>query len=37
MVTKKGQYKNNPHRTFSYGAFMDGYSDHFPTFITIGK
>lgn len=37
MVTKTGQYKNNPYRTFSYGAFMNGYSDHFPTFIIIGK
>lgn len=37
MVTQSGPYKNNPHRTFSYGAFMNGFSDHFPTFIVIGK
>ena len=37
MVTQKGQYKNYPLRTFSNGKFMNGYSDHFPTYIVIGK
>ncbi len=37
MVTQKGQYKNYPFRTFSNGKFMNGYSDHFPTYILIGK
>ena len=37
MVTQKGQYKNYPFRTFSNGKFMNGYSDHFPTYIVIGK
>ena len=37
MVTQKGQYKNYPFRTFSNGKFMNGYSDHFPTYIIIGK
>ena len=37
MVTQKGQYKNYPLRTFSNGKFMNGYSDHFPTYIVIGR
>ena len=37
MVTKDGQYKGYPFRTFSNGSFIGGYSDHFPTFIVIGK
>ena len=37
MVTQKGPYKNYPFRTFSNGKFMNGYSDHFPTYIVIGK
>lgn len=37
MVTQKGPYKNYPLRTFSNGKFMNGYSDHFPTYIVIGK
>lgn len=37
MVTQQGQYKNYPFRTFSNGKFMNGYSDHFPTYIVIGK
>lgn len=37
MVTGKGQYKNYPFRTFSSGKFMNGYSDHFPTYIVVGK
>ena len=37
MITQSGQYKGTPFRTFSSGAFIGGYSDHFPTFIVIGK
>lgn len=37
MVTKEGQYKGYPLRTFSNGAFINGYSDHFPTYIVISK
>lgn len=31
MTTQKGQYKGYPFRTFSNGAFVGGYSDHYPT------
>lgn len=37
MVTQKGQYKDYPFRTFSNGAFVGGFSDHFPTYIVISK
>ncbi len=32
-----GQYKGYPHRTFSGGAWSNGYSDHFPTEIFLVK
>ena len=37
MTTRQGQYKGYPFRTFSNGAFMNGYSDHYPTYIVISK
>lgn len=37
MITQKGQYKGYPFRTFSNGSFIGGYSDHFPTYIVVGK
>lgn len=37
MTTQKGQYKGYPFRTFSNGTFMNGYSDHYPTYIVISR
>ena len=37
MTNQSGQYKGTPFRTFSNGAFMGGYSDHYPTYIIIKK
>lgn len=37
MTTQSGQYKGYPFRTFSNGTFMNGYSDHYPTYIVISK
>ena len=37
MTTQNGQYKGYPFRTFSNGAFVGGYSDHYPTYIVVGK
>lgn len=37
MTTQKGKYKGYPYRTFSGGNFIGGYSDHYPTFIVVGK
>ncbi len=37
MVNQSGLYKDTPFRTFSGGAFINGYSDHYPTYIVIQK
>ena len=37
MTNQSGQYKGTPFRTFSGGAFIGGYSDHYPTYIVIAK
>ena len=36
MTNQTGQYKA-PFRTFSNGAFVGGFSDHYPTYIVIKK
>lgn len=37
MTNQSGQYKGTPFRTFSGGAFVGGYSDHYPTYIVVAK
>ena len=37
MTQQEGQYKGQPKRTMSNGAFINGYSDHYPTYIVISK
>ena len=37
MVQQEGQYAGQPLRTFSNGAFVNGYSDHFPTYIVVSN
>lgn len=37
MVQQEGQYKDQPKRTFSNGVFINGYSDHYPTYIVVSK
>lgn len=37
MVQQEGQYKDQPLRTFSNGTFVNGYSDHFPTYIVVSN
>ena len=37
MTNQSGQYKGTPFRTFSNGAFVGGFSDHYPTYILISK
>jgi hypothetical protein len=37
MTNQSGQYKGTPFRTFSGGAFVGGFSDHYPTYIVIKK
>ena len=37
MTQQEGQYKGQPKRTMSNGAFINGYSDHYPTYIVISR
>jgi len=37
MIQQEGRYKNYPFRTFSGNTFQNGYSDHLPVYIKIGK
>ena len=37
LRTKEGTRKGYPLRTFSAGAFLNGYSDHFPTQIILAR
>ncbi len=37
MTQQEGQYKGTPKRTMSNGAFINGYSDHYPTYIVISN
>ena len=37
MTQQEGPYKGTPFRTFSNGAFVGGYSDHYPTYILVGR
>ena len=37
MTQQSGQYKGTPFRTFSNGKFIEGYSDHYPTYILIRR
>ncbi|NQX81501.1 MAG: hypothetical protein HRT66_05850 [Flavobacteriaceae bacterium] len=37
LQNKEGRYKGYPHRTFSSGRYVGGYSDHFPVYIYLVK
>ncbi len=37
MFQQEGQYKGYPLRTFVTNNFQNGFSDHFPVYIYIGK
>ncbi|MCM4150552.1 endonuclease [Arenibacter sp. N53] len=37
LVTKKGQFKGYPFRTYAGGNYIGGYSDHFPVYIHLIK
>ena len=37
LVTKKGQYKGYPFRTYAGGSYTGGYSDHFPVYVYLIK
>lgn len=37
LINKKGRYKGYPYRSWSYGNFTGGYSDHFPVYVYLIK
>ncbi len=37
MTQQEGPYAGTPFRTFSGGAFIGGYSDHYPTYIVVSN
>ena len=37
LTQQDGRYAGTPFRTFSGGQFINGYSDHYPTYIILSK
>ena len=37
LTTQNGQYKGYPFRSFSYGNYIGGYSDHYPVYVYLIK
>lgn len=37
LTTKRGRFKGYPHRSFSYGKYIGGYSDHYPVYLYLIK
>lgn len=37
LTNKKGLYKGYPFRSFSFGTYTGGYSDHYPVYIYLIK
>ena len=37
LIQKDGQYKGYPFRSWGYGGFTDGFSDHFPVYVYLIK
>lgn len=37
LISSSGRYKGYPYRSFSYGTYTGGYSDHFPVYIYLVK
>ena len=37
LTNKKGRYKGYPFRSFSYGTYTGGYSDHYPVYMYLIK
>lgn len=35
LISKKGQYKGYPFRTYAGGSYAGGYSDHFPVYVYL--
>ena len=37
LTNSKGQYKGYPFRSFSFGSYTGGYSDHYPVYMYLIK
>lgn len=37
LVTTRGQYRGYPFRSYDYGGYTGGYSDHFPVYVYLIK
>lgn len=37
LIQQEGRFKGYPWRTYSYGAYIGGYSDHFPVYVYLVK
>lgn len=37
LKTAEGRFKGYPYRTFSFGEYIGGYSDHFPVYLFLVK
>lgn len=37
LTQQEGRFKGYPWRTYSYGAYIGGYSDHYPVYIYLVK
>ena len=37
LTNKKGRYKGYPFRSFSFGTYTGGYSDHYPVYMYLIK
>jgi len=35
LIQQEGRFKGYPWRTYSYGAYIGGYSDHFPVYVYL--
>jgi endonuclease/exonuclease/phosphatase family metal-dependent hydrolase len=37
MIQRTGQFRGYPFRTYSFGTYIGGYSDHFPVYVSLIK
>lgn len=37
LITSKGQFRGYPFRSYDYGGYTGGYSDHFPVYLLLLK
>ena len=37
LTNKRGRFKGYPYRSFSYGSYTGGYSDHYPVYMYLIK